>query len=310
MSPGVSDGSGKPIASVLIPVFNGKKYLVRAVESVLQQTFADFEVLLLDDGSTDGSREIMESFAVRDPRCKVHSWPNRGIVATLNAGLELAVGKYIIRMDSDDICLPDRFDKQVRFLESNPECVVVGSRVLWIDPAGMPLRIAGEHLSHAEIDAENMRGGQVLHHPAVAMRKIALQRAGAYREGFRHAEDLDLFLRLAEIGAVANLPDVLLYYRQHLDSIGHRYPEQQRVAVRDAVVDAGRRRRLNSDAVLASLGVPPQPQKRWEIHQRWGWWALNSGYVATARKHAISAFCRRPMKLENWRLVACVLRGK
>jgi glycosyltransferase involved in cell wall biosynthesis len=302
--------SGNPIASVLIPVFNGKDYLVDAVDSVLGQTFTDFEVLLLDDGSSDGSRQIMELFAHKDSRCRVHSWPNRGIVATLNVGLELAVGKYIVRMDCDDICTSDRFDKQVRYLEANPDCVVVGSRVLWIDPDGMPLRIAGELLEHADIDEENMRGGQVLHHPAVTIRKDALRRSGGYREGFRHAEDLDLFLRLAEVGKVANLPDVLLSYRQHLDSIGHRYPEQQRVAVRNAVIEASYRRGLNTDDVLAKQGVPSRAQTRWEIHQRWAWWALHSGYFATARKHAIGALRGRPLNLQNWRLAACVLRGR
>lgn len=304
------DLRGKPIASVLIPVFNGKKYLRPAIASVLQQTFTDFEVVLLDDGSSDGSREIMESFAREDSRCKVYSWPNKGIVATLNAGVELAVGKYIIRMDSDDICTPERFDKQVSFLDRNPECVAVGSRVLWIDPAGLPLRIAGEYLNHSDIDAENMRGGQVLHHPAVTIRTDALRRSGAYREGFRHAEDLDLFLRLAELGTVANLPDVLLFYRQHLDSIGHRYPDQQRAAVRNAVVEASRRRGLNTEAVLAKLSVPAPAQERWEIQQRWGWWALNSGYVTTARKHALGALRGNPLNGENWLLAACALRGR
>jgi glycosyltransferase involved in cell wall biosynthesis len=300
----------KPIASVLIPVFNGQEYLEQAVESVLGQTFTDFELLLLDDGSSDDSREIMESFAHQDQRCQVHSWPNRGIVETLNAGLELAVGKYIIRMDSDDVCTPDRFDKQVRFLENNPQCVVVGSRVLWIDPEGMPLRTAGEQLDHGDIDAENMRGGQVLHHPAVTIRSDALRRLGAYREGFRHAEDLDLFLRLAEVGKVANLPEILLSYRQHLDSIGHRYPEQQRVAVRDAVIEASQRRRLDTEAVLAKLGASARPQERWEIQQRWAWWALSSGHLATARKHAMGALRSRPLNFQNWRLTACVLRGR
>jgi glycosyltransferase involved in cell wall biosynthesis len=301
---------GKPIASVLIPVFNGKNYLVRAVDSVLDQTFTDFEVLLLDDGSSDGSREIMESFAHRDSRCQVHSWPNRGIVATLNAGLELAVGKYIVRMDCDDICAPDRFDKQVKFLEDNPEYVVVGSRVLWIDPDGMPLRIGEDYLDHADIDAENMRGRTSPAHPAATIRKDALERSGAYRDGFRHAEDLDLFLRLAEVGKVANLPDVLLSYRQHFKKIGHCFPEEQGVAARNAVIQASHRRGLNTGAVLAKLDAPTRAHKRWETQQCWGWWALASGHVATARKHAIGALCGRPLNLQNWQLAACVLRGR
>jgi hypothetical protein len=174
----------------------------------------------------------------------------------------------------------------------------------------MPLRLAGDYLDHADIDAENLRGGQVLHHPAVSIRKTALQKVGAYREGFRHAEDLDLFLRLAEVGRVANLPDVLLSYRQHLDSIGFRFPDQQRLAVRNAVIEAGRRRGLDINSLVSELGPLPRTQERWEIHQRWAWWALQNGYLATARKHAAGALARRPLNFQNWRLAACVVRGR
>jgi glycosyltransferase involved in cell wall biosynthesis len=302
--------NGTPVASVLLPVFNGRDYLVPAVESVLNQTFTDFELLLLDDGSTDGSREILESFAHRDLRCQVHSWPNRGIVATLNAGLQLAVGRYIVRMDCDDICAPDRFNKQVKFLDDHPDYVLIGSRVLWIDPEGMPLRISGDYLDHCDIDAENMRGRTSPTHPAATIRKAALKRVGAYRDGFRHAEDLDLFLRLAEVGKIANLPEVLLSYRQHFKKIGHRFSEEQGVAARNAVIQASHRRGLDTEAVIAKLDAPLPVQKSWETLQCWGWWALANGHVATARKHAIGALRARPLSLKNWQLAACVLRGR
>ena len=304
-----SGGTRPPVASVLLPVFNGQKYLEEAIESVLNQTFTDFDLLLLDDGSTDGSRALMERYAAKDGRCRVYSWPNRGIVATLNAGIGLAMGEYIIRMDSDDICLPHRFEKQIRFLVDHPRCVVVGSRVTWIDPEGMPLRIAGNVASHEEIDAENMKGGQVLHHPSVVMRRDALAASGGYREGFRHAEDLDLFLRLAEIGQLANLPEVLLSYRQHLDSIGHRFPEQQSASVTRAVMEACERRGISAKETMGNLRPEVPRQERWEIHRRWGWWALQAGNLATARKHALRALIRRPLDLETLQLSACVLRG-
>src|ERR1700744_2452378 len=92
-----------PLASVLLPVYNGEKYLAEAVNSVLNQTLSSFELLLLDDGSTDGSRVLMESFVAADSRCRLLSWPNRGIVATLNAGLDQARGTFIFRMDADDV---------------------------------------------------------------------------------------------------------------------------------------------------------------------------------------------------------------
>jgi len=297
-----------PAASVVLPVYNGERYLAEAIDSILSQTFEDFELLLLDDGSTDQSVALMESYVRKDPRCRFYSWPNRGIVATLNAGLELATSEIIIRMDADDICAPTRFEKQIRFLNEHPEYVVVASRVTWIDPEGMPLRVAGDLLTHEEIDAENMRGGQVLHHPAVAMRKDALMRIGGYDHSFKYAEDLDLFLRLAEIGRIANLPDILLSYRQHLKSIGHQFPAQQRISIHKALKDACARRGIPYQEI--ALHQPPAKQPRWMIHQRWGWWALHARNLATARKHALSAVTYSPFSAENWRLLVCALRGR
>jgi glycosyltransferase involved in cell wall biosynthesis len=296
-----------PRASVLLPVYNGERYLAEAIDSVLAQTFKDFELLLLNDGSSDRSAALMESYVRRDTRCRLYSWPNRGIVATLNAGLELALSEIIVRMDADDICAPTRFEMQINFLNEHPECVVVASRVIWIDPEGMPLRVAGDLLSHDEIDAENMRGGQVLHHPAVAIRKDALTKSGGYRDGFKHAEDLDLFLRLAEIGRLANLPEVLLFYRQHLNSIGHQFPAQQRVSIHKALQEACARRGIKYREI--ALRQPVAREAKWKIHRKWGWWALNAKNVATARKHALRAVVRSPIRPENWRLLACALRG-
>jgi glycosyltransferase involved in cell wall biosynthesis len=296
-----------PHASVLLPVYNGERYLKAAIDSVLAQTFRDFELLLLDDGSTDCSVALMESYVRSDPRCRLYSWPNRGIVATLNTGLELATSEIIIRMDADDVSAPTRFEKQINFLNEHPECVVVASRVVWIDPEGMPLRSAGDLLTHEEIDAENMRGGQVLHHPAVAMRKDALIKSGGYRDGFKHAEDLDLFLRLAEAGRLENLPESLLFYRQHLNSIGHQFPAQQRISIYKALQEACARRGIKYQEMPLPQPLTREPE--WKIHRKWGWWALSEKNVATARKHALKAVAQNPVEFENWRLLACAIRG-
>jgi glycosyltransferase involved in cell wall biosynthesis len=299
----------RPKASVLLPVFNAERYLEEAVRSVLDQTFNDFECLLLNDGSTDRSAEILENFAKTDPRCKIHSWPNQGIVKTLNRGIGLANSDIIIRMDADDISRPQRFERQIEHLEAHPDCIAVGSRIQLIDESGLPICEFNELLDHADIDASHIAGNlSHITHPAVAIKKWALEEIHGYHEEFGHAQDLDLFLRLAEVGKLVNLPEVLLDYRQHSNSIGYRYAVEQHQSARKAAMMARIRR-----------GIEPAgpPGQNFEIteesvsaqHRKWAWWALNASNLKAARKHAWRAFAANPFDPANVRLIACVLRG-
>ena len=298
----------KPSATVLLPVYNAEKYLVQAVESVLNQTYKDFEVLLLDDGSTDDSMQILKSIAGRDRRCSVYSWPNRGLVATLNAGLELAETEFVIRMDQDDICRPQRFEKQISFLRQHPECVAVGVSLLHIDADGMPISETSDRYTHEEIDNALLSGRLGIAHPAAMIRRSALAALGGYRPAYPHAEDLDLFLRLAEVGQLANLPEVLLDYRQHVAAISHKYLLEQSESARNAILDAYKRRGIVGDDIERTMLRPIVPTRS-DVHRKWAWWALAAGNLATARKHAFLALKHQPISLENWRLCACVLRG-
>lgn len=141
------------------------------------------------------------------------------------------------------------------------------------------------------------------------MRKSLVLACGGYRDQFPHAEDLDLFLRLAEVGRLANLPEVLLDYRQYQDSIGYRHTEAQRDSARRAVAEAKTRRGCG--------GAEKEPDEGWAssgmtiaaVHRRWGWWALAGRNLPTARKHAFIALRLQPFDLENWKLIACVFRG-
>jgi glycosyltransferase involved in cell wall biosynthesis len=206
-----------PTMSVILPVHNAGKFLDAAIESVLRQSHADFELLLLNDGSSDSSLKRLEYYAARDARCKVHSWPNRGVPQTLNEGIRLARADILVRMDADDICHPLRFEKQLKYLNAHPECAAVGTQVMLIDPEGWPIRPFVEATRHSSIDAEHLAGrGGAIAHPSVAMRKSAVASIGGYRTEFTRAQDIDLFLRLAEVGQLANLPEVLLDYRQRL----------------------------------------------------------------------------------------------
>lgn len=295
-----------PRVSVLMPVHDAAPYLDEAVRSVLEQDAVELELVAVDDGSRDRSAELLDAWAARDPRVRVFHQENRGIVATLNRAAELARGELLARMDADDTCLPGRLAAQVAFLDARPECVAVGTRVRMVDPVGAPIRDFACEQTHEAIDAEHLagRGGAIVH-PAVMMRAEALAAVGSYRPECQFAEDLDLFLRLAEWGRLANLPDLGLLYRQHLGSIGATRRALQLEASRRAVDDARRRRGLPP----ARLPEPALARSRRAMFSKWAWWALAAGHVATARKYAFAVLRRRPWSPAAWRLAYCAVRG-
>jgi glycosyltransferase involved in cell wall biosynthesis len=301
--------SQTPRISVLMPVYNAERYVARAIESILAQTLGDFEFLIVDDGSKDGSRAIVERYAATDSRIKLVSRPNTGIVAALNEMIERSTGELLARMDADDVARPDRFERQVAYLDAHPECVMVGSRVRIIDPDGHPLTILNEALTHEQLDSGMLAdAGQLIYHPSVVIRKRAIDQVGVYRDDFLHCEDLDLFLRLAETGRIVNLPEPLLDYREHMAKVGHERAVQQRQNSRRAVLEAHRRRGLPEPVGL------PEPQGRsstlGEIYRTWAWWALMSGEVAVARKYAVASLPRAPFELASWKLLFCAIRGR
>ncbi len=297
-----------PRVSVLMPVYNAQRYLARAVESVLAQTFRNFECLVIDDGSTDESGAMLARYAARDTRMRVTTRANTGYAVALNEMLGSAAAPLLARMDADDVALPERFARQVAFLDEHRECVAVGSRVLLIDEDGAPIREMASSTTHERIDAEHMRGeGGAMIHPAAMIRAAAMRRVGGYRTERSPAEDLDLFLRLAEIGELANLPERLLEYRIHLGSVGHVKRGAQVRAARASVEDAHRRRGLGAPTAAASVdnGVIDRAGE----HCKWAWWSLAGGHPATARKHALRAVGRAPLRPACWKALACAIRG-
>lgn len=300
-----------PKISVVLPVFNSGAYLEPALRSVLRQTYPDFELIAINDGSTDGSLQWLQKMASEDSRIRVITRPNKGLVATLNEGLELAEGEYIARMDADDVALPTRFATQMEYLEAHPECVAVGSRVLLIDADGLPICEFAKATSHEEIDADHMEGrGGAIPHPSVIVRKAALLQVGGYREEYIYAEDLDLFLRLAEVGRLANISEALLKYRQHPTSIGYSKRALQKRSAYAAVMDAYRRRNMDG----AEMGEKLMNQgfsdpSIIDIYIKWGWWALGAGNLRTARKYAFRALRQAPFCGETLKLFFCVARG-
>ncbi len=218
------------LVSVVLPVYNGEKFLAEAVESILKQTYAEFELLAIDDGSTDRSSEILNGFQYSDSRVQIIKQPrNMGLIAALNTGCQRAKGEFIARMDADDICLPERFERQVAYLKANPQVGVVGSNLLNIDEYG----VVG-HVSHLPTSSGylswRMIFGSYLAHPSVMVRRDLLEALGYYRPEAHRFEDYDLWMRILARTQVANLPEALLKYRTHRQSsmVSARGPVEER----------------------------------------------------------------------------------
>ena len=211
-----------PRITVALSVYNGARHLPAAIASIGAQTFGNFECLIVDDGSTDDSRAIADVAAARDPRFRVLHQANQGLVAALNRIAALARAPLIARMDADDIALPARFAAQIAFLDAHPGVGVLGSGCSTIDESGALTNKDEEIVPTAAIPAR-LHEGPPLCHPSVIMRRDLLIAVGGYRSAYRHCEDYDLWLRLAERTTLANLPERLLLYRRHASQVSSRH---------------------------------------------------------------------------------------
>ena len=218
-----------PLISVVLPVYNGEKYLGAAIDSILAQTFSDFELILIDDGSTDGSCKILNEYQKRDARLRVFSRENRGLVATLNEGIDFSRGSWIARMDQDDIALPHRFERQLAWL-ANTGADMAGS---WVQRFGTSdRRVVRLHQTDQVIKMELIFGSPFVH-PSVMMR-AALVRQLHYDSACEKAEDYDLWARAAEAcWKMTNVPEVLLLYRIHPEQISTRTATRQKQVGQD-----------------------------------------------------------------------------
>lgn len=287
-----------PKISVLMPVRNAARFLEEALDSVIDQTLDDWELVMVDDDSSDTSTDIMHAHARNDPRIHLVCPGRVGVTAALNIGLRMCRADYVARMDADDVCMRNRFAEQIAFLEQHSEVVAVGCAVLQIDEDGDAIGINRWQTDHDVINELLLRGQGGIAHPTAMIRRSALQQIGGYREAFQVAQDKDLWLRLCEVGRLSNMPEVLLKYREHSSCVGATRSTEQQAAVRRAICDARERRGLE--------GLPSLPHARSEdpMAQRRNWirQALRHGHHATARKHLLWLTRHAPLSPRTWLL--------
>ena len=215
--------NAKPAISVIMPVYNGDGYLEAAVDSILAQTFSDFELIIVDDASTDGTAGIIRACAARDSRIRrLRLDENRGMADARNAALAVARGKYIAGMDADDIALPQRLAKQWAFMEANPHIGASGACFQRVDNDLSPLTDFAVSQRHGLIVLNMFIGGGFILHSLLFIRRELLLAVGGYEPGRRTIDDLELHSRLMPQTGIryANLPDSLLLYRRHIAAEG------------------------------------------------------------------------------------------
>lgn len=224
-----------PRVTVLMSVYNSEIYLPEAIESILNQTFNDFEFLIINDGSKDKSLQIIEKYAKQDNRIRIISRPNKGLVASLNQGISLAKGEFLARMDSDDISLPSRLEKEVIYLDSHPEVSLIGSNYIVMDEKGKQLVTTNIFTHPDDLKVAQVTCNQYGHGSIMARLKV-LKRLGGYDSSVGHVEDYHLWTRISRVEDIANFEEPLYIYRRNSEGVTQQNLKlqiQQTFAVRD-----------------------------------------------------------------------------
>jgi len=275
------------------------------MESILGQTLTSFELIVIDDGSTDRTAAIVEKFASGDDRVRLLRRAHEGLSPSLNAGIAAARGEYVARMDADDISTPDRLRKQVAYLDAHPACVALGTWIEVIDEAGQHIGLKTFVTTHDDIIAALLQGVSPMAHPTVVARSDALRAAGGYDARCYPSEDLDLWFRLGETGELANLGEALLQHRRHKAAIGVREREKMKAMALAICNEARTRRGLRprrGTTILA--GTNEDARYHFECART----ALIAGSHLTAVRHAARTIAADPHRLYGYAtLLACAV---
>lgn len=225
----------KPELTVLLSVYNGERFLVETIESILRQSYENFIFLIVDDGSTDKTSDILHHYLTKDKRINIiTNQHSLGLTKSLNHGLKLIKTDYIARIDADDISLVNRLEKQLIYMKRNPDLVVLGCNY---DIINENSEIDNTNLSkiynvlsqHHEIMELLRSGVSIIAHPSMLIRTSALKEIGGYRECFKYAQDYDMLLRISKIGKLSILNEVLLKYRTHSNAISAKKVYEQQI---------------------------------------------------------------------------------
>lgn len=263
----------KPLVSVIMPVFNRKQDLPLAIESILNQTIRDLELIIIDDGSTDGSTQVTEEYSRKDQRIILYPNTNNvGLAASLNIGLKYAQGKYIARMDQDDISLPHRLSKQVEYMDAHSDVGICGA---WMEIIGDSSGSLWKYPENHDAIYSRMLFTSTIAHPTVMMKSEILRTHSLwYDVRAPHAEDYDLWSRSLPVVRFANVPEVLLLYRLHATNTGKVYGDTRR-STRMTIY-----RRL-----LSQLGIEPS-ETQLLLHEKIGLYQYekNANFLIQARQ--------------------------
>lgn len=209
------DKEQKPLITVLMAVYNSESWLAESIPSVLQQTFKNFEFIIVNDGSDDGSLKIINQFEKKDSRIRAYNKPNSGLADSLNYGIAKARGEWIARIDADDICNVERLQKQIERARLNTNLVLIGSGLVIIDENGKKGKVHHYPDRHIRLMRSLSRGSPFFAHSSAFFKLAAVRELRGYRTQFHRSQDLDLWLRLAELGEITCIKEPLVLIRKH-----------------------------------------------------------------------------------------------
>jgi glycosyltransferase involved in cell wall biosynthesis len=304
----------RPLVSVLMAVHNGARYLIDAVESILDQSLNAFEFVIVDDGSTDRSANILARLADRDSRILLRAQEQTGLAQALNHGLHAARGKYVARMDADDISYPDRLSAQVDRMESEPELVLLSASFDYIDSQGEVLKRKIVSTDSEILRRKLTEDRNQFCHPCAMMRREVVGKLGGYRTIVgSSAQDYDLWLRMAEVGGIANLAQPLLGYRVHEEQVSVSNIVAQRHAAEVYKALALQRRLTGYEDLSAAIEAVARKRKmvmRGVASDCIGWASLFSrmGSRHRAGRMVMKAVWSSPCSPQLWRTLGRLLR--
>lgn len=300
-------GDGSIRITVLIPAHNAERYVAQAIESVLNQTYPYFEIVIVDDGSTDTTADIVKSFCENDDRVRLIRIPKSGTSNALNAGLSAARGAYIARLDADDLCMPQRLHVQLDYLEHNPEVKLVGSHAYAIDEDGdsvKPLYVALDHhtIEGILLRETHIKGRQYFVTPSVMFDTEKARLIGGFDPEYDFVEDRDFFLRFTEVGKCSNLDQFLVKYRLHHSSVTNTRSLLQGERSTRAVNVARLRRNLpelTHDQIWTAPGTLTSSQHALMTART----AMYFRNFRTAFKHVRRELAANPFEKDAWKLL-------